>query len=104
MKKYKNYYKKIFNELIPNSKKFNFNNFSNSVDIDCFLNNLKLTTPSFYKKINKVKLSKNETVHLIGDQINEAYFLSKKVLKKLKEYEKRNFFDKKISKQREKIN
>lgn len=98
MKNLINRYKKIFDELIPNSKKDGFYCFSKSVNVNLFFKDLKRIDPSSYKIISKRLISKNQLTDLIGHQILEAYFLSKEVLKKLKKYEKKKFLEKKFIK------
>jgi len=98
MKNLVNKYKKDFDELIPGSKSNDMYCFSKSVNINLFLKDLKKIEPNSYKIISKKLISKKQLIDLIGHQMLEAYFLSKKVLKKLKKYEKKKFLEKKYIK------
>ena len=94
MLKNKIYYKKIFNQLIPKTKKYNSYCFSDCVNIDKFFIDIKKIDIKAYNILVKKKNKKREVVNLIGDYILEGYFLSKKVNKKLIEFEKKNYKDK----------
>lgn len=96
MKNLENEYSKLFDELIPDSKEYGFSSFSKSVNVKLFLKDLRRIKPKSYKLILKNLISKREIINLIGYEILEAYFLSKNVLKNLKRYEKKNFFEKKF--------
>lgn len=85
------YYKKIFDELIPGSKKTNSLSFSASVNLDLFFKNLKLIDIEKYKILERKKCKLSEVERLIGEYIIEAFFLSKKIRNRLIDYEKKNF-------------
>lgn len=97
MKKYKAYYKKIFDKLIPASKLYNTNCFSKNVNIDKFFLQLKLIDEQTYLILSKKKCKIKDVKKLIGNYLIEAYFLSKKVIKYLKLYEKKNFKEEKYN-------
>ena len=92
MLKNKSYYKKILNELIPKSKKNNFLSFCECVDIEKFFKNIELIDFKSYAIISKKKCSKKKVIEMIGDYIIESYFLSTKLNKRLKDFEKKNFY------------
>ena len=83
MFKNKLHYKKIFNELIPSSKKNNFIKFSECVDIEKFFKDIEFVDFESFSIISKKKCTKNQVIDLLGDYILESYFLSKKFNKRL---------------------
>ena len=91
MLKNKSYYKKIFNELIPRSKKYNSLNFCECVNIEKFFKDLKIIDFESFSIISKKKCTKDQIIELLGDYILESYFLSKKFNKRLVVFEKKNF-------------
>ena len=92
MFKNKSYYKKIFNELIPKSKKYNSLSFCECVNIEKFFKDIELIDFETFSIISKKKCTKNQVIELLGDHILESYFLSKKFNKRLIFLEKK-FFD-----------
>ena len=87
----KTYYKKIFDSLIPKTKNNYSIKFSEAVNINIFFDDLKVIEPkSFNILINKNCKSK-EVEFLIGEYLIEAFFLSKKVKRKLNLYENKKF-------------
>lgn len=91
MLKNKSYYKKIFNELIPRSKKYNSLSFCECVNIEKFFKDLKIIDFESFSIISKKKCTKDQIIELLGDYILESYFLSKKFNKRLVVFEKKNF-------------
>ncbi len=91
MFKNKSYYKKIFNELIPKSKKYNSLSFCECVNIEKFFKDIKLIDFESFSIISKKKCTKSQVIELLGDYILESYFLSKKFNKRLVFFEKKKF-------------
>jgi len=85
------YYKKIFNELVPKSKKYNSLSFSECVNIEKFFKDIELIDFKSFSIISKKKCTKSQVIELLGDYILESYFLSKKFNKRLIVFEKKNF-------------
>ena len=61
MLKNKSYYEKILNELIPKSKKNNFLNFCECVDIEKFFKDIELIDFKSYAIISKKKMFKKKS-------------------------------------------
>ncbi len=80
------YYKKICDELIPDSQHNEFRKFSKNVSIRSFFNDLKLVNLNAFKILIEKNCNHKEVEFLIGDYIIEYYFLSKKIQKRLKRY------------------
>ena len=85
------YYQQIFDELIPDSKHKKFRKFSKIVDVKSFFGDLKLVDLNAYKILKEKNCNFKEVELLIGDYMIEYYFLTKKIQKKLKQYNHQAF-------------